>query len=275
MATGPVRYVVRYVLTRLLNSSTFKRRIWTRWYRYLEQTVGEQPIWFLNYGFLTASSASIDLRPEDEANRASIQLYDLVTRPLDLSGLDVLEVSSGRGGGARFLNAYRKPKLMIGLDRTEQAVAYCRRQHSESGLHFICGDAQQLPFPAASFHAVVNVEASHCYPDVPQFFREVHRVLRSGGHFLYADMRKLPTLDSLRQELHESGLKKLEEEDITPDVVRALEQSNDRVSELINRSAPRLMRRFFSYFAATKGTGVYTQLRSGAVRYVRYVLQKD
>ena len=117
MAAGPVRYI----LSRLMRSSSFKRRIWTRWYRYLEQTVGEQPIWFLYYGFLPARYASLGLRPEDEANPASIQLYDVVTRPLDLSGLDVLKVSSGRGG-ARFLNTYRKPKLMIGLDRTERAV---------------------------------------------------------------------------------------------------------------------------------------------------------
>ncbi len=271
MATGPVRYV----LSRLLSSSSFKRRIWTRWYRYLGQTVGEQPIWFLNYGYLPVGGVSIDLHPEDEANRASIQLYDVVTRPLDLSGLKVLEVSSGRGGGARFLNTYRKPKMMVGLDRTEQAVAFCRRQHKESGMHFVCGDAQQLPFPAAEFHAVVNVEASHCYPDVLQFFREVHRVLQPGGHFLYADMRKLPTLESWREELSKSGLKKLEEEDITLDVVRALENSNDRVSDLINRSAPRLMRRFFAHFAATKGTGVYNQLRSGSMRYIRHVLRKN
>ncbi len=266
---------IRYVLSRMLGSSAFKRRLWTRWYRYLEQTVGEQPIWFLNYGYQPADGAALALQATDEANRTSIQLYDVVTRAVDVAGRRVLEVSSGRGGGARFLHAYRKPKMMIGLDRTEQAVAFCRRQHPGDGLQFVCGDAQQLPFPDETFDAVVNVEASHCYPDVPQFFGEVRRVLRGGGHFLYADMRKQPTLDDWRRELEKTGLEKKEEVDITNDVVRALEQSNDRVSELILKSAPRLTRRFFSHFAATKGTGVYNQLKAGSVRYVRFVLQKQ
>lgn len=271
MATGPVRFV----LSRLLGSASFKQRIWTRWYRYLETKVGDQPIWFLNYGFLPESGRPIELDAGDEANRASIQLYDVVTRPVDLAGRSVLEVSSGRGGGARFLKSYRNPRIMMGLDRTEKAVAFSQRQHGRAGLYFVCGDAQQLPFPDNTFDAVVNVEASHCYPEISQFFRETRRVLRPGGHFLYTDMRKAPTVENWRRELVDSGLKKIEEVDITAGVVRALEHSNDRVSAMIERSAPRLMRRFFTHFAATKGTAVYNQLQSGAVRYVRFVLRKD
>jgi ubiquinone/menaquinone biosynthesis C-methylase UbiE len=271
MPAGPVRYIV----SKLLGSATFKGRLWTSWYRYFERAVGEQPIWFLNYGYQAEKNRALELSPPDEGNRASIQLYDVVTNAVDLTGKVVLEVSCGRGGGARFLHAYRKPSLMVGLDRTEAAVAFCRRHHAAAGLEFVCGDAQQLPFPAGSFDAVVNVEASHCYPDVPRFFREVQRVLRPGGHFLYADMRKAPAMEAWRQELRQAGFPDFEEKDITPNVVRALEQSSDRVSDLINRSAPRLTRRFFSHFAATKGTGVYNQLQSGAVRYTRFVLQKN
>lgn len=265
---------MRYILSRLLSSSSFKRRIWTRWYRYLEQTVGEQPIYFLNYGYASENRTPLSLPLEDEPNRTSIQLYDVVTRSVDLSGKSVLEVSSGRGGGAKWIHGNRNPRVMIGLDRTEKAVAFCRRHHAREGLSFVCGDAQQLPFPPASFDAVVNVEASHCYPQPADFFREVHRVLRPGGHFLYTDMRKTPTIDSWREELSASGLRKIDEVEITPNVLRALDQSNDRVAELIKKQAPRLTRRFFSHFAATKGTGVYSQLESGAVRYLRFVFTK-
>ena len=51
------------------------------------------------------------------------------------------------------------------------------------------GDAQNLPFPDESFDAVINVEASHIYPNFERFLGEVARVLRPGGHFLYADFR--------------------------------------------------------------------------------------
>jgi ubiquinone/menaquinone biosynthesis C-methylase UbiE len=57
------------------------------------------------------------------------------------------------------------------------------------GLDFVQGDAENLPFPDESFDAVLNVEASHANPRFPRFIAEVARVLRPGGHFLYADMR--------------------------------------------------------------------------------------
>ena len=52
------------------------------------------------------------------------------------------------------------------------------------------GNAEKLPFADQSFDAVINVEASHCYPRFPQFLDEVARVLRPGGHFLYTDVRR-------------------------------------------------------------------------------------
>jgi ubiquinone/menaquinone biosynthesis C-methylase UbiE len=56
-------------------------------------------------------------------------------------------------------------------------------------LDFVRGDAQNLHFPDQSFDAVINVEASHIYPNLERFLGEVARVLRPGGHFLYADFR--------------------------------------------------------------------------------------
>jgi SAM-dependent methyltransferase len=47
-----------------------------------------------------------------------------------------------------------------------------------------------------SFDAVINVEASHCYPSLPRFLAEVARVLRPGGHFLYADVRRCHQLEN-------------------------------------------------------------------------------
>jgi len=270
MLKGPIRRL----LGRMLASSRFKTWLWSRWYRYVEKVIDDKPIWFMNYGFAPADGSRIALRPEDEPDRTSIQLYDVVTRSAELAGRDVLEVSCGRGGGARFLKTYRNPRSLTGLDRTEKAVAFCSRRHRRLGARFLCGDALTLPFADAAFDAVVNVEASHCYPDFSRFLAEVRRILRSGGCLLYADMRKRPTLDAWRRALHDSGLEKLEEEEITEHVIRALETTNDRVSAMIRESAPRLARRFLAHFAATKGTAVYNQLKSGDLRYVRFVFRK-
>ena len=50
------------------------------------------------------------------------------------------------------------------------------------------GDAESLPFGDEMFDAVVNVESSHCYGSTPAFLAQVKRVLRCGGHFLFADL---------------------------------------------------------------------------------------
>jgi len=266
---------VRFLIAKAFATSSLKSRIWKHWYRYINRVMEDKPIWFMNYGYMPADGALIPLRPEDEPNRTCIQLYDAVTRPADLKGRDVLEVSCGRGGGARFVSSYRSPRLMIGLDRTQESIAFCRRQHAGSGLRFLCGDALSLPFPDASFDAIVNVEASHCYPDFNRFLAEVRRLLRPQGHFLYTDSRRKERLDGWRDDLVSCGLAMREREDITEDVVRALGCTNDRVSSMIRDSAPRFTRSFISEFAATKGTALYRYFETGELRYVRYAFQKS
>jgi SAM-dependent methyltransferase len=261
-------------LTKAFATSSLKGRLWKHWYRYINRVMDDSPIWFMNYGYIPPGETMISLRPEDEPNRTRLQLYEVVARPADLTGRDVLEVSCGRGGGSRFLNSYRGPRRMVGLDRTERSVAFCTRQHGGNGLRFLCGDALALPFPDESFDAIVNVEASHCYPDFRRFLGEVRRILRPSGHFLYTDARLQSRLDSWRNDLASCGLTMLEREDITAHVVRALEFTNDSVTSLIRESAPRLARPFLTEFAATKGSAVHRWLQSGYLQYVRYVFRK-
>ncbi len=59
----------------------------------------------MNYGYLGSDDEtfSLELEPDDEKNRLSIQLYHFVVHEIDLKGQQVLEVGSGRGGGASFI----------------------------------------------------------------------------------------------------------------------------------------------------------------------------
>ena len=56
-----------------------------------------------------------------------------------------------------------------GLDFSQKAIDFARGHHRDPRLRFVCGDAEALPFADASFDAVLNVESSHCYPNVPRF----------------------------------------------------------------------------------------------------------
>ena len=44
-------------------------------------------------------------------------------------------------------------------------------------------------------------KASFCYPSLPRFLAEVARILRPGGHFLYADLRRRDGVAKWEEEL--------------------------------------------------------------------------
>ena len=133
---------------------------------------------------------ALPLAASDEPHRYFIQLYHRTATQVDLSGKRVLEVSCGHGGGASYLTRTLNPASYTGLDLNPAGIEFCRKRHNLAGLDFVHGDAETLPFADQSFDAVINVEASHLYPHFSRFLAEVARVLRPGGHFLYADLRR-------------------------------------------------------------------------------------
>ncbi len=143
------------------------------------------------------------------------------------------------------------------------------------GLSFVHGDAEDLPFDDESFDAVINVESSHCYGSMSVFLREVHRVLRSGGHFLFADLLAAEDRDRLHGQVLETGMTVLEKQDITPNVLEALRQDSERKLLLIQRSVNKRLVATFRQFAAIEGSDVFDGFRDGTAIYHRYALRKQ
>jgi ubiquinone/menaquinone biosynthesis C-methylase UbiE len=232
---------------------------------------------FMNYGFANrdADAEPVRLHDKDEPNRYCIQLYHHVVERVDLTGLDVLEVGSGRGGGASYIMRYLKPRRLVAVDITRAAIRFCNQHYDIPGLSFVQGDAQSLPLDDESFDTVVNVESSHCYPAVDRFLYEVYRVLRRKGYFLFADHRSKGHVEALRTQLCHAGFAILGEQRVTPGVLRALDLDNERKRRLIERNVPRILQGFFSEFAALKGTrGVYAKFVSGNKEYLSFVCRK-
>ena len=80
-----------------------------------------------------------------------------------------------------------KGALGIGLDPTAEACRMGREFYTEhvpdALVHFVCGVAEKLPFPSASFD-VVNCGLALPYMDNARAIEEIARVLRPGGVFL-------------------------------------------------------------------------------------------
>jgi SAM-dependent methyltransferase len=121
---------------------------------------------------------------------------------------------------------------------------------------------------------VVNVESSHCYPSMDAFLAEVHRVLRPGGHFLFADFRSSEKVRGLHEELARCPLEVVDQEAITANVVAALERDSDRKLRLIRQMIPRWLHAPFLRFAAIEGSQTHEGFLTGRTHYQRFVLRK-
>src|SRR5438128_11951968 len=130
------------------------------WYQMLVVLDREREISFMNYGYadIDPSAKELELSDGESDNRFCIQLYHHLAGAVDLSGKDVVEVGSGRGGGALYIARHLKPRSMLGLDLSDKAVDFCNQFYAVDGLAFRQGDAENLPLPARSVEGVVNLE---------------------------------------------------------------------------------------------------------------------
>jgi SAM-dependent methyltransferase len=253
-----------------------RRFVWRACYEALAKRVSTPDWAFMNYGYAPAT-VDVDpprLRSSDEKDRLCIQLYLHAIDHFDLRARDVLEVGSGRGGGASYISRYLQPRSVTGMDFSQEAVDLCNRHRRAPGLAFVCGDAQSMPFPASSFDAVVNIESSHCYESMDTFLAEVCRVLRPGGRFFFADLRSMDGVNALREQFNACGLTVEKQTDITTNVLTALRLDNARKLGLIDALIPRVFHRPFRAFAGIEGTRNYAGLQSGKLSYLSAQLAK-
>lgn len=228
---------------------------------------------FLNFGYVPNDNLQLSRikLPQHYLNKNCVKLITEVVADCGLSGRCLLDVGCGRGGTVHVINKFYDAQRVVGMDLSSTAIAFCRRTHKYAGVSFLEGDAEQLPFTNGSFDVVTNVESSHSYPGIPDFYKEVFRVLKPGGYFLYTDLLSTTLLHHCKQLLQDLGFLIEQERDITTNVLlscdetarshlNAFDRGND--AQLINN------------FLGVPGSQVYTEMRSGKSSYRIFKLAK-
>jgi SAM-dependent methyltransferase len=231
---------------------------------------------FLNFGYTAQHKENevLPLAPEEEMHRYPTQLYHHVAKSISWENVDALEVSSGRGGGASFVMRHFKPKSYTGVDFSTRAIKFCRSHYKLKGLNFHYGNAESLTYPDNSFDVVMNVEASLYYPNIKKFFEHVKRILKPNGYFLYTDLRYEEKVQIWRAQLKNMGLKLIKEEDITDNVLKAMEMDRERRMQLVDNYIPAFLRKPFYHFAGLTPDSPNGLPHLDNRRYWYFILQK-
>jgi sarcosine/dimethylglycine N-methyltransferase len=139
---------------------------------------------------LTLTSAQ--LAPLDQFHtRGLAATADLARLAGITAGMSVLDVGSGVGGPARFLAATYGCRVS-GVDLSESfvdAARYLTERTGQSGLvSFETASALELPFEDASFDVVLLQHVAMNIADRARLYRQIRRVLKSGGRFAIFDV---------------------------------------------------------------------------------------
>jgi SAM-dependent methyltransferase len=117
-----------------------------------------------------------------------VLLAELLVEAADLpAGARVLDVATGSGNAA--LAAARCGAEVTGVDYVPQLLDRARVRAAAEGLpvEFMTGDAESLPFPDASFDAVLSCLGVMFTPDQERAAAELLRVCRPGGTIALAN----------------------------------------------------------------------------------------
>jgi SAM-dependent methyltransferase len=218
---------------------------------------------FLNYGYVPTDSrneSSFTL-PAGTFNANSVRLVFEVIGSVDLNDRTVVEVGCGRGGNSRLI-AENFSAQVIGIDMSSEAIAFCQRTHVSNSTDFRVGDALNIPLADASCDAVINVESSHSYGNLPKFLGEVGRICRSGAWFLHTDFLSPEDWDYIRMRLLALGFFTEVDRDITSNVLASRDQASGNWEQVYGDGNARV-----ANFLAVPGSAIYEQLRAGLLEY--------
>lgn len=139
-------------------------------------------------------------------------------------GLRVLEVGCGVGLDSVRMARHGLSVTAIDLTVVGASTANRRARQGKFDATYLCADAENLPFPDATFDYVYSFGVMHHAPDTQRCVDEAHRVLRPGGQALIMLYHR----HSLNEAVHRLVRVPFEERDELCPVVRRFTASEIR-----------------------------------------------
>jgi ubiquinone/menaquinone biosynthesis C-methylase UbiE len=101
----------------------------------------------------------------------------------------VLEIGTGKGRFLAVLAKHADCITTLDMDAKQQRAAKLHVRQTRTGhrIRFIVHDAEHLPWPDASFDAVVSVNTFHHLERPMRVFKEMLRVLKPSGKIVLSD----------------------------------------------------------------------------------------
>ena len=153
-------------------------------------------------------------KPTGRGGRVMVAMMNLCHRPLARWGLSHLRIAPdaavldcGCGGGANIRTLLKKCPggVVKGIDYSPVSVEKAREVNRQAIREGRCavmqGSVADMLFADDWFDMVTAFETVYFWPDLPRCFREVFRVLKSGGTFLICNECSDPVKDSKWPEL--------------------------------------------------------------------------
>ena len=131
---------------------------------------------------------------------------NLLAELVPLAGLQVIELGCGSARLARDLLARHPDARVTGLE--VDAIQHARNLAAPAErLSFIAAGAEAIPLPEAQFDLALMLKSLHHVPLalMDQALREVHRVLRPGGHLYVSEPVYAGELNQITRLFNDEG----------------------------------------------------------------------
>lgn len=224
---------------------------------------------FLNLGYAVNENKQYAVFEPDQfsLNRNSLKLLLEVIGRCDLNNKKVIEIGCGRGGNIAAVNEFFQPQLTVGLDLCSANIQSCQANHKPDNGSFCIGDAEDIPFADHLFDVVLNIESSDSYPDIRQFYGEVHRILKNRGYFLYTDILPVEKFKECEEYLKHIGFSMVRNQDITMNVMLSCYETARRRMSAYEGSEKSENLSLLEDFLAVPGSPIYEEMRRGTQVY--------